>query len=111
MAKLYDSTDAPIAGGQTFYVGLPVVNGAIGAQVTWPDATSAATLTLQLSSNPGTPGAGAAADFTDAASFVGPVGAAAGATLINVDNVRQKFARLKVVTSATTKLVVWDGLQ
>jgi len=39
-----------VTNGTTRYIGLPVYRGVVGAHIAWLDATSAATITLELSS-------------------------------------------------------------
>lgn len=98
----------------TKYVNLPVRNGAVGAHIAWKDATSSATITLEFSSTPqeyaDVAVAGDAWDWKDSGvAITGPAGAAAGSSLVNVENVRQRRARLKIVTAATSDLEIWDG--
>lgn len=108
---LYNQIGATVANGTTFYVEVPVNNGAIGAQIAWLDATSAATITLELTSygQPEAPvdTAGAANVWLPSGvTITGPTGAAIGGAGINVENVRQARARLKFVTTAISKLQV-----
>jgi hypothetical protein len=98
----------------TKYVGLPVREGCVGAHIAWLDATSSATITLEFSSIPSldatVDAAGDAWDWvTSGVAITGPTAAAAGASLVNVENVRQHRARLKIVTAANTAIEVWDG--
>lgn len=97
----------------TQYVPVPVHNGTIGAYIAWKDATSSATITLELTSlNPEI-----ASDTSTTAwhwkdsgvSITGPAASAAGASLVNVENVRQGRARLKIVTAATSVFEIMDG--
>lgn len=107
--------DGTIANGATKYVGVPVVKGMIGAQISWVDATSSATITLELSSFPPDEVAtDAAASYYWADSgetITGPAGSAAGSTLVNLENVRQSRARFKIVGAATTSLIIYNGDQ
>lgn len=112
-SKLFDGT---IAAGETKYIPLPIRedggNRWIGAQVAWKDATSSATITLELTSYPHTTAVavGQAWEWKDSGlTFSGPAASAAGSFLVNVENVRQKQARLKIVGAATTALEVRDG--
>jgi hypothetical protein len=109
MPPLFKGT---IATSSTVYIDVPIRGGAVGAQFSWPDATSSATLTLELSSNPGAGStSGNADDWTDSGvAIAGPVASARGSSVVNVDNVRQRRARIKIVTAAATTLTVWDGL-
>lgn len=97
----------------TIYVQVPVRNNTVGASIHWSDATSSATITLEMTSHPSgkdASGAGTAALWKDSAVTVtGPSAAAIGCSLVNVDNVRQKYARLKIVTAAVSNLEIWDG--
>lgn len=99
----------------TAYIGVPVVKGMIGVQISWIDATSSATITLELSSFPPEEAAtDAAASYfwkDSGVSITGPAASAAGSSVVNVENVRQTRARLKVVTAANTKLIVYNGDQ
>lgn len=102
-----------IATSTTIYVPVPIRDGKIGAQISWPDAVSSATITLELSSQPvSSTAAGAANQWTteSGVSITGPAASAAGSATVNVENVRQKQARFKIVTAAVTFLDIWDGL-
>ena len=101
-----------VPSGATRYIPVPIRNGALGADFAWLDATSAGTLTLELSSydEVSLTAAGTAWQWKDSGlTFTGPAGAAAGATLINIENVRQHLARLKFVASAASAIEVRDG--
>lgn len=101
-----------VANGETLYVEVPIRDGAIGAQIGWKDATSSATITLELSSFPGVSAvnAGAAWEWKDSGvSITGPAAAAAGSSLVDVENVRQRRARLKIVAAALCVLEIHDG--
>lgn len=98
----------------TKYVEVPVRNGALGAHIGWLDATSNATITLELSSFPNAhltaQAAGAAWEWKDSGLVItGPVGVAAGSTLLNVENARQEYARLKIVATANCSFDIRDG--
>jgi hypothetical protein len=95
------------------YIEIPVRCGCVGAQVAWPDATSAATIGLEFSSNPGAGASSTKADdWTDSGvTITGPAATGAGSVMLNVDNIRQKRARIKVTTTAVTNLTVWDGME
>jgi hypothetical protein len=99
----------------TAYVGIPIKDGALGAQIAWKDATSSATITLELSSyDPQVApiaSAGSAWHWEDSGvTITGPAGAAAGSIVVNADNVRQQRARFKIVTIATTTIDILDGV-
>ncbi len=89
------------------YVPVPIKNGTIGLQIGWSDATSAAVITLQLSSlGPASP---TAAGWKDSGlTIVGPVASAIGSTLVNIENVRQTQAQLKIVPSAISTFDIRD---
>src|SRR5688572_7327561 len=105
---LYNKAGDTLANGSTKYVELRVEDGRVGGQISWLDATSAATITLELTSY------GRADVATDAAAahywkdsgvaITGPTGAAIGSALINQNNIQQKRARLKIVTTANSKI-------
>jgi len=102
-----------IATSFTLYVPVPIRDGKIGVQISWPDAVSSATITLELSSQPvSATVAGAANHWTteSGVSITGPAATAAGSVTVNVENVRQRQARLKIATAAVTFLEIWDGL-
>ncbi len=100
-----------IASGVTVYVPVPIRDGTIGATIGWPDAVSSAAITLELASGPySATTAGTAAQWHDSAlTFTGPAASAAGSIGIDVENCRQRLARIKVVTAAVTTLDIWDG--
>jgi hypothetical protein len=98
----------------TKYVGCPIHDGVIGGHIAWKDATSSATITLEMTSfGPDlapNDEAGAAWEWKDSGvSITGPAGAAAGSVLVNVENARQLRARYKIVTAATCDLEIYDG--
>lgn len=107
--------DGTIANAATQYIGVPVVKGMVGVYIAWVDATSSATITLEFTSMPpeeaATTTAGTYQWKDSGLSFTGPAASAAGSLLINVENVRQSRARLKVVGAANTKLIVYNGEQ
>lgn len=101
-----------VANGETKYVMVPIRDGYLGAQVGWKDATSSATVTLELSSFPGASidSAGQAWEWKDSGlTFTGPAAAAAGSFSVNVENVRQLQARLKIVGAALSAFEIRDG--
>lgn len=108
---LYNKAGAAVAAATTFYVEVPVrADGSIGAQISWLDAVSAATITLELS-NYGMADvaydAAAAHYWADSGvSIMGPNATAIGSTILNIDNVRQKRGRLKFVTTAASIIQV-----
>lgn len=105
-----------IANGATQYVGLPIHDRAIGAHIAWLDGTSSATITLELSSfsvnDAPIEEAGSAWEWlSSGVSITGPSAAGSGGgTPINVENVNQKRARLKIVAAAACNLEIHDGL-
>ena len=107
--------DGVIANGNTQYIQVPIIRGTIGCHIGWIDATSSATITLELTSFPPEEAAnGAAAGFIwkdSGVSITGPTASAAASSLVNVENCRQSRARLKVVAAANTSLVIYNGDQ
>lgn len=98
------TTFFPIGGGEDIITAI---------QVSWPDAVSAATITLE-STNFGTEEAtdSQAAGFhwyVEPVVITGPVAAAAGTFMLHVGNGAARRYRLKVVTTAITQLYlrVW----
>jgi hypothetical protein len=102
-----------VANGETKYVGLSIRNGALGAYIAWHDATSSATITLELTSfdhvDAPVTTAGTYQWKDSGLSFTGPAASAAGSLLVNVENVRQKRARLKIVGAATSSFEIYEG--
>jgi hypothetical protein len=111
---------------------VPIVAGCIGLHVSWPDATTAGSFVLELSSFPeqiaplwaggaGTavPGggtafvAGASAQFwpDSGETIAAVVAGAAGSFLINLSNVRQQRARLRITSTADCFWEIYNGLQ
>ena len=111
MKPLFEGT---VANTETKYVGVPIWKGRIGLHIAWLDATSAATITLEYSSFPATDApvdeAGSAWEWVDSGETItGPDGSAAGAVLVNLKDVHQLRARLKIVATADSDLIVRDG--
>jgi hypothetical protein len=114
MARTHLLFKGAVLSAATQYVPLPISGGTIGAQIAWLDATSSATLTIETSNYDAND-----APLTDAGSawewkgsgltITGPTGAAAGSTTLNIENVRQKRARLKIVAAANCLFEVTDG--
>lgn len=111
--------DSPLFRGQvlngaTKYVGLEVVDGRVGCQIIWTDAISAATITLELTSLDGidapTETAGTYQWKDSAVTIVGPAASAVGSALVNVENVNQKRARLKIVATANCQFIIMAGI-
>ena len=104
-----------VAAAATTYVEISADGGGLHAvQIAWPDATSDAAITLETSN---WPRGDVAATSTNAmhwydestapdgpVTIVGPAGSAAGNTMVHMDSVGCKRARLKIVATATTKL-------
>ncbi len=110
-APLFKGT---VANGVTQYVGIPIHGGCIGTQISWLDATSSATITIELTSfgNADAPvdTAGSAWVWKDSGlSITGPAASAAGSVLVNADNVRQRRARIKIVAAANCSFEIYDG--
>lgn len=101
-----------VATSEVKYVAVPIRSGALGAHIGWKDATSSATITLELSSFPGasTDNAGRAWEWKDSGvSITGPAASAASSTIVNVENVRQQRARLKITGAALSTFDIRDG--
>jgi hypothetical protein len=118
------------ASGTTIAVPVPIVLGAAGVQVSWDDATTAASFAFELSSYPadlapvGAGGAGtqvtggghaylagAAAQFwVDSGETIAAVAAgAAGSFLINASGIRQRRGRLLITAAADCSWIIWPG--
>jgi hypothetical protein len=107
---LYNKAGAAVA-ASTVYVEVPVTDGTIGVQIAWLDAISAATITLELTNygqlEAPAGEAGAAWEWEDSGETItGPAASAAGSLVLNLENVRQRRARLKMVLTATSKIQV-----
>lgn len=101
-----------VTSGTTVYIGVPIRDGTVGAQVVWKDNASSGTITVELSSNPDLPAARAGEpwEWKDTGlTFAGPAGAQPGSTLINIENVRQRQARIRFAATADSYIEVWDG--
>lgn len=104
-----------VANAATQYVNVPIHNGCIGLHIGWLDATSSATITLELSSfgayDAPYDAAGAAWEWKDSGvAITGPAASAAGSILVNAENVRQLRARLKIVAAANCSFEIYDGV-
>ena len=103
-----------IASGTTKYIGVPVHSGKVGLHIAWKDATSNATVTLEMSSMNATDApvetAGTWHWKDSGETITGPAASAAGSTLVHLDNVRQRRARLKIVTTADCDFEIMDGI-
>ncbi len=111
---LYDyKADGVLTHPTTKYIGVPVIKGFIGVHIAWIDATSSATITLELSSFPVeeavTTTAGTYQWKDSGVAITGPAASAAGSAVVNVENVRQSRARLKIVTAANSSIIVYNG--
>lgn len=103
-----------VANGETKYVEVPVRNGTIGFQLAWLDATSSATVTLELTSylRIAAGVAGGAGQWKDSGvSITGPAATAADSAIVNVENVRQRRARLKIVGAAASSFDLQGGFE
>ena len=102
-----------IATSTTQYIGVPIHDNAIGIHIAWKDATSSATITLEMSSiNPEDAPVTTAGTWQwkdSGQTITGPAASAAGSTLVNIENVRQLRARLKIVTAANCVFEICDG--
>lgn len=103
------------ANASTVYYPVPVHEGVIGLQIAWTDATSSATITLELTNFDAIEApydaAGAAYEWRDSGQTItGPAASAAGSTLCFYENVRALRARLKIVAAANCSFVILDGV-
>lgn len=107
--------EGTVASAATKYVAVPVHKGALGCHIAWTDATSSATITLELSSFPDelapTETAGTYQWEDSGETITGPAATAAGSTVVNLENVRQSRARLKIVAAADSEFIIFDGIQ
>lgn len=106
--------DGVIAAAATQYIEVPISrSGVIGLYIAWVDATSSATITLEWTSfgKEDAPVTTAGTyQWKDSGEVItGPAASAAGAAAVNLENVRQGRARLKVVAAANTSLIVCNG--
>jgi hypothetical protein len=103
-----------LAASETFYIEVPIRDGRVGLQIAWPDAVSSAAITLELTSflSVSATVAGAGRHWKDSGvSITGPAASAEGSSVVNVANVLQRRARLKIITAAVTFLEILDGLE
>lgn len=103
-----------VANGETKYVRLPIRDGKIGAHVGWKTTASSAACTVEMTSvrGLGIDDAGSLWHWEDSGlTFSGPAAVAAGSFSINIDNVRQTDARLKIVGAAASVFEIWDGTE
>lgn len=101
-----------VAVGVTKFVPVPVRFGHIGVDIGWLDATSNATITLELTSTQADVfAAGNAWEWkASGVAVTGPVAAAAGGSFVNIENVRQQRARLRILgVAATSNFDIRDG--
>lgn len=106
------ATQFTVANGETKYLEVRVVDGKVGFQLAWMDATSSATVTLELTSfaTISATAAGKAWDWKDSGlTITGPAASAAGSVLVNVENVRQRRARIKIVGAAASSFDLQDA--
>lgn len=115
----YPRRDSVATAPGTYFIGVPVerFGGAafVGLQIAWRTAGFAATFTLELTSYDESDApvsvAGAANVWIAApgVTIAAATGAGVGASLVNVENVRQKRARLRVVVTVAGLLDVLRG--
>jgi hypothetical protein len=108
LGLIHDSYGTALANPSTTYVELPVPSGGgfLGVHIQWDDATSAATVTLESSNDPRAAATSTAAEDwgTESNVIVGPTATAAGSSSCNLGNIGMLRLRLKIVTTALTKL-------
>ncbi len=113
MARTHQLFKGAVANGATQYVALPISGGTIGAQISWLDATSSATITVETTNFDAIDAlltASASYKWKDSGlTITGPAASAAGSTTLNIENVRQKRARLKIVAAADCSFEILDG--
>lgn len=102
-----------IATSTTQYIPLPIYKRALGCTIGWTDATSAATITLELTDVPfedaTATDAGSAWQWIDSGEVItGPAATAAGGVLVEIENCNHRRARLKIVTTANSDFVIHD---
>lgn len=107
-------TSGKIAAAATVYLELGGTDDKISAiQISWYDATSSATITLETSNKPFGEVAGTSTTAGDWAVepdvITGPVAAAAGSYMFHITGNGAKRSRLKVVAAADTELEVWGA--
>lgn len=105
--------DGTVANGVTQYVGVPIKNGKLGCHIAWLDATSSATITLETTSynaqDAPTTTAGTYQWYPTAVSITGPAASAAGSFALNVADIYQRRARLKIVAAANSDFEIING--
>jgi len=95
----------------TKYIPLVIFKRALGCTIGWKDDTSSATLTLEVTDDSDAPvvTAGEAWQWGDTGETItGPVGATAGVTMISLENINHRRARLKIVAAADCEFRIWD---
>lgn len=102
----------------TTYIGVPIhtrqANKVLGFTVGWKDGTSAFTIALEFSNEDDNTApvdeAGSAWEWIDSGETItGGVGSAAGMANVLLMNVQARRARLVIVTTAASDIVVRDG--
>lgn len=105
---LLDNKVTGLANPSTTYVEIPVSEGVLGIFCRWYDATSAAAITLESTNEPVRDAAYnsvVAGDWaTETLAITGPTAAAAGCSMTNAGNIGADRLRLKIVTTAVTKI-------
>ena len=94
-----------LATSTTTYIGVPVGSASlVGIHIAWKDATSSATITLETSDFPAIDApvttAGTYQWKDSGETITGPAASAAGATTVQLGNIGNSRARLKIVTAA-----------
>lgn len=111
---LYDTRATALAHSATVYIPVPIERGCIGLQLAWSDSTTSGTFSLELTDfGPDDAAYDAAASYkwvSSGLTITSPAASAAGATMVLVENVRAKRARIKYVTAANSKIVVLNGV-
>ena len=102
-----------LANGEVKYLAIPIHDHTIGLHIAWLDAVSSAAIVLEMAGNADVSAstAGTAAQWKDSGVTVtGPTATAIDSALLNIDNVRQAQARLKITAAAVCYLDITDSL-
>jgi hypothetical protein len=105
--------DGSVAAAATQYIHVPISNGKLGVSLHWTDTTTAGTFTLEFTSmgplDAPVTTAGTYQWKDSGLTLTSPTGGSAGGSLVNVENVRQRRARLKFVATANSAIKVFNG--
>ena len=116
MSSTHYLFDGTITNGAFVYVGVPISPlGTIGVQISWLDTTTSAAIVLELTNYDAdeapVASAGSAWKWKDSGvSITGPTGGSTGSSIVNIENVRQRRARLKITATAASRIQVTEGM-